>query len=577
MLNAILLVIHSLAAVLLILFVLLHAGKGGGLSDLLGGGGGLSGGTAVEKNLDRVTVVTALVFAATSFTTPPVDERWPTAGPSVGPTPTGPSVLRIAITSLPAADPRAVDTPDGLLVASQLFDGLIDYDPQRLRAIPAAARRWGGRDGGRGFVFRLREGMRFHDGTPVRSQDFVAAWNRLADPFRPSPFAFLLERVEGFKAYNVTLDQDHISGVVARDDLTLEVRLAEAWPDFVSLLGHPALSPVPEGAAFPGYAARPVGNGPYQLAGDLAPGAPLALTAFPGYYGAPPGGAGLELSVYADPEAAWPDFVAGDLEVSPIPAALLAEAEAQFGDQGIVTMARLVHCGFNLKTPRFRDERFRRAVALAVDRERLVERVYGPVALPAEGIVPPSLPGHAQNVCPLCRSDAAEAAALVEQLPRRSRSFGLDYAASPVGDRLARELSAQLAEVGLDVRPRAHQEQQYRQLLERDDQRLFCLVSVADYPRQQALLEPLLLSTSPDNHTGLRDARLDQLLERARAARRAGDRERLYAEAERRGLAGAPLIPLAWFRSRLAAGSNVDGLAVNPLGGFDAAALSIGP
>ena len=67
MLNTILLVIHVLASVLLILFVLLHAGKGGGLSDLLGGGGGLSGGTAVEKNLDRVTVVTALVFAATTF------------------------------------------------------------------------------------------------------------------------------------------------------------------------------------------------------------------------------------------------------------------------------------------------------------------------------------------------------------------------------------------------------------------------------------------------------------------------------------------------------------------------------
>jgi preprotein translocase subunit SecG len=67
MLNAILIVIHILASLLLVLFVLLHAGKGGGLSDLLGGGGGLSGGTAVEKNLDRVTVVTALVFAATTF------------------------------------------------------------------------------------------------------------------------------------------------------------------------------------------------------------------------------------------------------------------------------------------------------------------------------------------------------------------------------------------------------------------------------------------------------------------------------------------------------------------------------
>jgi ABC-type oligopeptide transport system substrate-binding subunit len=145
-----------------------------------------------------------------------------------------------------------------------------------------------------------------------------------------------------------------------------------------------------------------------------------------------------------------------------------------------------------------------------------------------------------------------------------------------VGDRLAQELAAQLAAVGLDVMPRAHQEQQYRQLLERDSHRMFCLVLVADYPRQQALLEPLLLSTSPDNHTGVRDPRLDRLLERARAARRAGSREGLYVEAERRGLSAAPLIPLAWFRSRLAAAPGVDGLAVNPLGGFDAAALATG-
>jgi len=479
---------------------------------------------------------------------------------------------------LPAADPRALDTPDGLFLASLLFDGLVDYDPRTLETIPAAAGRWQVLEDGRLFVFRLREEMQFHDGTPVRAQDFVAAWNRLADPFRPSPFAFLLERVDGFQAYNVTLDQDHISGLIATDDRTLEVRLTEPWPDFVSLLGHPALSPVPEAATFPGYAARPAGNGPFQLAGGLAPGAPIALTAFPGYYGAPPAEAGLELSVYSDPEAAWPDFLAGDLDVSPIPAGLVPEAEAQFGAEGVVTLARLVHCGFNLRDRRFRDPTLRRAVALAIDRNRLVDRVYGPVAEPADAVVPPTIPGYARGACgAMCRRDAAEAASLVAGLPRRSRSFALDYASSPVGDRLAREVAAQLAEVGLEVTPRPHQEQEYRELLERDGQRFFCLVSVADYPRQEALLEPLLLSTAPDNHTGFEDARLDGLLERARAARSPGDREQLYLQAERRGLSLAPLVPLAWFRSRLAAAPNVEGLVVNPLGGFDAAALSLEP
>jgi preprotein translocase subunit SecG len=60
--------IHVLASLLLILFVLLHAGKGGGLSDMFGGGAGsLSGGTAVERNLDRITVATAIVFGITTF------------------------------------------------------------------------------------------------------------------------------------------------------------------------------------------------------------------------------------------------------------------------------------------------------------------------------------------------------------------------------------------------------------------------------------------------------------------------------------------------------------------------------
>jgi preprotein translocase subunit SecG len=67
MLNAVVIVVHLIAALFLILFVLLHSGKGGGLSDMFGGGGSLSGGTSVERNLDRITIVTAIVFGLTTF------------------------------------------------------------------------------------------------------------------------------------------------------------------------------------------------------------------------------------------------------------------------------------------------------------------------------------------------------------------------------------------------------------------------------------------------------------------------------------------------------------------------------
>ena len=61
--------IFVLDALALIFLVLLHSGKGGGLSDMFGGGLGASaaGSTVVEKNLDRITVVAAIVFAFTTM------------------------------------------------------------------------------------------------------------------------------------------------------------------------------------------------------------------------------------------------------------------------------------------------------------------------------------------------------------------------------------------------------------------------------------------------------------------------------------------------------------------------------
>ena len=69
MLTAIVIGIQVIASLLLILLVLLHSGKGGGLSDMFGGGLGAAaaGSTVVEKNLDRITVVAAVVFAFTTI------------------------------------------------------------------------------------------------------------------------------------------------------------------------------------------------------------------------------------------------------------------------------------------------------------------------------------------------------------------------------------------------------------------------------------------------------------------------------------------------------------------------------
>ena len=68
MLTGILIVIHVAASLALILFILLHAGRGGGVSEMFGGGMQTQamGSTVMEKNLDRITVITAIIFAGTT-------------------------------------------------------------------------------------------------------------------------------------------------------------------------------------------------------------------------------------------------------------------------------------------------------------------------------------------------------------------------------------------------------------------------------------------------------------------------------------------------------------------------------
>ena len=67
MLTLIVLVLDVASALFLVIFILLHSGKGSGLSDMFGGGGGLSGGTSVEKRLDQITIATGIIFGFTTF------------------------------------------------------------------------------------------------------------------------------------------------------------------------------------------------------------------------------------------------------------------------------------------------------------------------------------------------------------------------------------------------------------------------------------------------------------------------------------------------------------------------------
>jgi preprotein translocase subunit SecG len=67
MVNVAALALNIVSSLFLIVFILLHSGKGSGLSDMFGGTSSLTGGTSLERRLDRITVATAIIFGLSTF------------------------------------------------------------------------------------------------------------------------------------------------------------------------------------------------------------------------------------------------------------------------------------------------------------------------------------------------------------------------------------------------------------------------------------------------------------------------------------------------------------------------------
>jgi class 3 adenylate cyclase/tetratricopeptide (TPR) repeat protein len=130
----------------------------------------------------------------------------------------------------------------------QLFSGLVELTPD-LDVVPEVARTWEVLDGGKKYVFHLRDDAHLSDGAPLTAHDFEFAWKRVLDPQFGSPPAPLLYVIKGARAYHqgqVPTAQD--VSVRALDDLTLAVELESPTGYFLHLLTHNVAYPVPRHA-----------------------------------------------------------------------------------------------------------------------------------------------------------------------------------------------------------------------------------------------------------------------------------------------------------------------------------------
>src|SRR5687768_1093760 len=140
-------------------------------------------------------------------------------------------------------DPHKTSTVYEAHVLRDLFEGLVMQD-SKAELIPGAAESWTVSDDGKTYVFKLRAGATWSDGSPLTAEDFVYSFRRLEDPATAAEYASMLFPIVNAEEINTGKAKPEEIGVKAVDANTLEVSLKAPTPYFLELLTHQAAYPV---------------------------------------------------------------------------------------------------------------------------------------------------------------------------------------------------------------------------------------------------------------------------------------------------------------------------------------------
>lgn len=438
-----------------------------------------------------------------------------------------------------------------------LREGLVTFNAAG-EPVPGQAAEWRILDGGLTYRFRIRPGAKWSNGERVLASDFVRAWRRAFDPTNTAATAGLLKDVlNAQKILSGNMKPDQL-GIYAVQDNLLEIRLETPAPWILEILAHPVSYPLhSEDIEDPLRA--PV-NGAYLLA-DWVPRANVRLQRNPQYHSwSLVKTAFIEYFPIDDPPAELSRYRAGELHISEtIPAGRFEWLRENLpADLRISPYLGSFWLGINLKHPTLgQSVNLRRALALAINRDILVEKVLGAGELPAFGFVPPGMAGYQPASMPEQQWSQQRREAEAQRLLRESGlvddealRIELRYNTSSVHRRMAVAVAAMWKQV-LGIHSQLVNEE-WKVFV--NNRRLGIVTEVfrggwiADYADPTSFLE-LFLGDSNLNATFYDRLAYDKLLQEAAVAT-GNDRMNLLAQAESQLIQDMPAIPLYYYVSR---------------------------
>jgi ABC-type oligopeptide transport system substrate-binding subunit/DNA-binding SARP family transcriptional activator len=484
---------------------------------------------------------------------------WQRAGahrPSI--LPPAPHALRVSKAKPISLDPAKAADSTSFALINQLFSGLVELNTD-LDVVPGLAQSWEVLEGGSKYIFQLRDNICWSDGLPVTTLDFIFAWQRLLHPASEPTNASYLYDIKGARAYHQgeMSDPDQV-GVQALDERTLIVELEGPTSYFPQLLTQGMFFPVPRHVVLAHSdrwtdSTHIVTNGPFKLV-SWQPGQLMRLERNPDYRG-PFSGNIRQVDVFLDVSHAegLKMYEAERLDIAAVWPGPTPEAQRilqSYSEEYLsIPYLNTNYLGFNTRQAPFDDVRVRRALALAVDKERLASVILAGYQFPAlGGFVPPGMPGHSPDVgLPYNPEQARQL--LAEAGYPDGRGFPqVDFVIDHEHKIIAEFVSLQWREnLGLDLEWHSVEWSVLFDQVKRRSPDMFTIGWAADYPDPDNFLRVSYHSRSIQ----WQNRGYVELVEKARRITNQTERMQLYQAADKILIEEVALLPLMYSRQNL--------------------------
>ncbi|GAA4797472.1 Dipeptide-binding protein DppE precursor [Corynebacterium canis] len=426
------------------------------------------------------------------------------------------------------------------------------------------------KEGDTTYRVTLQEGKKFTDGTTVKAENFVKAWNYTVE--NSLLMASFFEPIKGFE------EGKPLEGLKVIDDKTFTIELAQPEADFPLRLGYAAYFPLPDVAFedMDAFGENPVGNGPYKLA-EWNHNQDAILEPNPDYDG--PRKAkndGVKFIFYPNFDAAYADLLAGNLDVlDTIPDSAFANYEQELGDRQ-VNQASAVFQSFTIpeKLEHFsgaEGELRRAAISMAIDRDSVTDKIFKGTRTPATDFTSPAIDGHSESlkgadVLEYNPEKAKELWAKADAMNKFTGEFTIAYNADGGHQSWVDAVTNNIKNtLGIEAvgKPYPDFKSLRDEITNRTISSAFRTGWQADYPSLGNFLSPIYATNASSNDGDYSNPEFDAMLKKAAAADDVEESLKLYNEAQEILLKDLPVIPL-WYSNVTAGWSeNVDNVAFN--------------